>query len=134
LSNWNFRGALSTYVSFKSLVGSMQLQWHGTYCDFSLTRVRWMGKWAGNIIYQKPRWFFFICYLPEDQRSCVVRGGGHRSSRDYSIPTVEYQSVCPIVGIVSPPPPPPLKVSMSPPFDISGKISDTAIIGLRVLQ
>ncbi len=24
----------------------------GPYCDFSLTRVRWMGRGAGNIIYQ----------------------------------------------------------------------------------
>ncbi len=95
MSNWNFRGVLSTYVSFKSLVGSMQLQWHGTlyflallvqweitrgpYCDFSLTRVRWMGRRArgGEYYISKASVVFF--YLLFAGRSAKLRCAGRRS-------------------------------------------------------
>jgi hypothetical protein len=99
------------------------------------------GAMGGEYYISKASVVFF--YLLFAGRSAKLRCAGRRAGdiifhsigrREIIVylRTVEYQCVCPIVGIVSPPPPP-LKLSMSPSLDISGKISDTFIIGFRVL-
>ncbi len=74
-SNWNFRGVFSTNVSYKSLVGSMQLRWHGTLY-FLASLVQWEIT-RGPILRFYAGFFLYIIRQKKTEKlRWAGRGGG----------------------------------------------------------